>query len=403
MSDTLRPRSLDELRDTVAAAVANSATLEVVGSGSKRGFGRPVQASRLLDLSALAGVRSYEPAELVLTAGAATKLADIEALLAENGQMLGFEPMHLGALLGSDSAGTLGGAIAANLAGPRRVKLGAARDHFLGAVSVSGRGEVFKAGGKVVKNVTGYDLCKLLAGSFGTLAAMEEVTVKVLPAPAKSRTALLFALEPQEAVAVLSQALNSPYEVSGAAYLPAAAAARSGVEYVRKAGTSVVALRLEGTQLSSQSRCKSLCGELSHLAAIDELHTMNSGKLWREIRDVAPLLPDMSKAIWRVSVPPVAGPAIAAAVKGEFILDWGGGLVWLATDATGDVGASAIRAAIRAAGTGHATLVRAPLPVRAAIPVFEPPEPALAALSKRVKEQFDPRGILNPGRMYAGA
>jgi len=403
MSDTLRPRSLDELRDTVAAAAADAATLEVMGSGSKRGFGRPVQAARVLDLSGLTGVRSYEPAELVLTAGAGTPLAEIEALLAEKGQMLGFEPPHLGALYGTADAGTLGGAIASNLAGPRRIKLGAARDHFLGAVSVSGRGEIFKSGGKVVKNVTGYDLCKLLAGSFGTLAALEEVTVKVLPAPAKQRTALLFGLEPAEAVSVMAQALNSPHEVSGAAYLPPAAAVRSSVDYIRRAGTSVVALRLEGTPRSSETRCKALCGQLSHLAAVEELHTMNSTKLWREIRDVAPLLPDASKAIWRVSVPPSAGAAVVAAVPAGFILDWGGGLIWLATDPAGDAGAAAIRASIRAAGGGHATLVRAPLPLRAAIPVFEPPEAALAALSARVKEQFDPRRILNPGRMYAGS
>ena len=367
MSDTLRPRSLTELRDTVAAAVAGSTTLEVIGSGTKRDFGRPVQAARILDLSGLTGVRSYEPAELVLTAAAGTPLEEVETLLAGKGQMLGFEPPHLGALFGTGKAGTLGGAIAANLAGPRRIKLGAARDHFLGAVSVSGRGEVFKAGGKVVKNVTGYDLCKLLAGSFGTLAVLEEVTVKVLPAPAKQRTALLFGLEPAEAVSVLAQALNSPHEVSGAAYLPQAAAARSGVDYVRRAGVPVVALRLEGTPRSSETRCKALCGQLSHLAAVEELHTMNSIKLWREIRDVAPLLPDPSRAIWRVSVPPAAGASLAMAAKGEYFLDWGGGLVWVATDPGGDGGAAAIRAAVRAVGSGHATLVRAPLPDRKSV------------------------------------
>jgi glycolate oxidase FAD binding subunit len=403
MTGNSRPQTLEQLRDAVAAAVADTATLEVLGGGTKRGFGRPVQAARVLDLSALAGVRSYEPAELVLTAGAGTPLAEIEALLAGKGQMLGFEPPHLGALYGTGNAGTLGGAIAANLAGPRRIRLGAARDHFLGAVSVSGRGEVFKAGGKVVKNVTGYDLCKLLAGSFGTLAALEEVTVKVLPAPARQRTALLFGLGPEEAVSVMAQALNSPHEVSGAAYLPAAAAQRSSVDYVRRAGTSVTAFRLEGTPRSSETRCKALCGQLSHLAAIEELHTMNSIKHWQEIRDVAPLLPDAAKAIWRVSVPPSAGAAVVAAVSAEFVLDWGGGLIWLATDLAGDAGTTAIRAAVRAAGGGHATLVRAPLPVRAAVPVFEPPEAALAALSARVKEQFDPRGVLNPGRIYAGS
>lgn len=267
---------------------------------------------------------------------------------------------------------------------------------------MSGRGEVFKAGGKVVKNVTGYDLCKLLAGSFGTLAAMEEVTVKVVPAPAKSRTVLLFGLAPHEGVAALAEALNSPHEVSGAAYLPTVVAARSGVDYVRKAGTSVTAIRIEGTPVSVEARCRALCGALSHLAALEELHTMNSAKLWREIRDVAPLLPDADKALWRISVPPAAGPAVAANLAGESFLDWGGGLVWIATDATGDAGAATIRSAMKAAASGHATLMRAAPALRAAIPVFEPPSDALAALSMRIKEQFDPKRVLNPGRIYAG-
>ncbi len=403
MNDVLRPQTLDQLRDTVAAAASSSTTLEVAGRGSKRGFGRPVQAARLLDLSAFTGVREYEPAELVLTAGAATPLVEIEALLASKGQMLGFEPPDFGALLGAGEAGSLGGAIAANLAGPRRIKLGAARDHFLGGVFVGGNGLLFKAGGKVVKNVTGYDLCKLIAGSFGTLAAMEEVTVKVLPAPAKQRTVLLFALNTVEAVAALTQGLNSPHEVSGAAYLPAPVAARSGVDYVRRSGASVTALRLEGTALSVEARCKALCGQLSHLAAIEELHSMNSARLWREIRDVAPLLPDPHKTLWRVSVPPTTGPTILARFpEAEFYADWAGGLLWMAVQEKAEEIATELRAAIAAQGTGHATLVRGPLPLRAAIPVFQPPDPAVAALSQRIKDQFDPARILNPGRMYAG-
>lgn len=402
MTGPLRPQTEAQLCDAVASAVADGATLELVGLGTKRGFGRPLQAARLLDLSALTGVRSYEAAELVLTAAAGTPLSEIEKLLAEQNQMLAFEPPDLGPLLGTASSGTIGGTIACNIAGPRRIKSGAGRDHFLGVAAVSGRGEVFKAGGKVVKNVTGYDLCKLLAGSFGTLAAMEEVTIKVMPAPAKTRTVVLFGLGLGEAAAVLAGALNSPYDVSGAAYLPAALAARSKVDYVRRAGTTVTVFRLEGTAVSVAARSKALCAKVSYLASLEELHTMNSNQLWREIRDVAPLLPDPAKAIWRVSVAPSAGKTIAAAGGGEYLLDWGGGLVWLATDAAGDGGAEAIRAAVTQAGGGHATLLRAAPALRAAVPVFEPQAPALAALSARVKDGFDPKRVLNPGRMYAG-
>jgi glycolate oxidase FAD binding subunit len=400
MSGPQRPYNLSDLRDTVADAAAGGISLEILGRGSKRALGRPVQAARALDLSALSGIRSYEPPELVLTAAAATPLAEIEAALAAKNQMLAFEPPHWDRLLGVQHPGSLGGAIACNLGGPRRIKSGAARDHFLGVVAVSGRGEIFKAGGKVVKNVTGYDLCKLLAGSFGTLAAMEEVTVKVLPAPAKTRTVLLFGLDAESGVNALAEALNSAYEVSGAAYLPRQVAARSRVDYVRRADASVAAIRVEGTPISVEARSQALRRRVGAAVAVEELHTANSGQLWSEIREVEPLLPDPGKVIWRASVPPAGGPAVAVATGGEYLLDWGGGLVWAAMDATGDGGAAAIRTAVRAVG-GHALLVRAAPSLRAAVSVFEPQEPAVAALSARVKQGFDPLRILNPGRMYA--
>src|SRR3954452_20259733 len=196
------PANLTELRDSVAAALAAEEPIEIVGGGSKRALGRPLQTPHLLDLSRLAGIRDYAPSELVLTAGAATPLAEIERALAECGQMLAFEPPDWRALLGSDSESTLGGVLACNLSGPRRIKAGAARDHFLGFRGVSGRGEACKAGGQVVKNVTGYDLCKLMAGSFGTLAALEEVTVKVLPQPETLSTVMLWGLDALAAVRI---------------------------------------------------------------------------------------------------------------------------------------------------------------------------------------------------------
>ena len=404
-ANILRPETTQQLCDAVAWAVAEEASLEVVGRGSKRMLGRPMQTSHTLDLSAIKGVISYEPAELVLTARAGTPMEEIENLLAAKRQMLAFEPPDFGALLGGADGASLGGVIAANLAGPRRIKIGAARDHFLGAAAISGRGEMFKAGGKVVKNVTGYDLCKLLAGSFGTLAVMDELTVKVLPAPDKTRTVLVLGLDDAAAAAAMADALNSPYEISAAAHLPAPVAGRSAVDYVRNAGTSVTALRIEGTAVSVAARCEGLRGTLAGKGALEALHTMNTGKLWREIRDVAALLPDRDAAIWRISVPPADGPRVAAAItaalSADLYYDWGGGLIWLAVPASQDGGAAAIRAAL-AATAGHATLIRAGDSVRAAVPVFEPQAPALAELSRRVKASFDPRRILNPGRMYAG-
>src|SRR5712692_1427660 len=234
------PADLDELRDAVAGALAAEEPVEIIGGGSKRGLGRPLQTPHLLDLSRLAGIREYAPSELVLTAGAATPLGEIERALDGAGQMLAFEPPDWRWLLGTpETSPTLGGILACNLSGPRRIKAGAARDHFLGFRGVSGRGEIFKAGGKVVKNVTGYDLCKVMAGSHGTLAALEEVTVKVLPRPEAVATVLLAGVEPAAAVQLMAAALGSPHEVTGAAYLPAGTAMPRALP----GGTGVAALR----------------------------------------------------------------------------------------------------------------------------------------------------------------
>jgi glycolate oxidase FAD binding subunit len=400
------PTDLDELREAVGDALAAEEPLEIVAGGSKRGLGRPLQLPRTLDLGRLSGIRDYEPSELVLTAGAATRIAEIDAALAATGQMLAFEPPDWDALYGlpPNEAGrrTLGGVIGGNLAGPRRIKAGAARDHFLGFRGVSGRGEVFKAGGKVVKNVTGYDLPKLLAGSFGTLAVLEEVTVKVLPRPEHVATLLLCGLDAAAATRSMTAALGSPHEVSAAAYLPAAAPFVTAGE--------VVALRLEGPEPSVAFRGDRLLAELAAGRAATVLDAAASADFWRAVRDAQPFAALADRAIWRVSVAPARGAELGETIgrrlDAVWYLDWGGGLVWLAVAGAEDGGAAAIRAGIRGPdgrGTGHATLIRGPAALRRAVPVFEPSPPALAALAARVRESFDPRRILNRGRMVEEA
>ncbi len=407
--ETIRPASVADLAAAIASAQAAGRTLALLGSGSKRGYGRPEGADATLDLSAFSGIVDYQPSELVLTARAATPMAEIADAIGAARQILAFEPPDLGRLYGArPGGGTLGGALAANLAGPRRVKSGAARDHFLGFSGVSGRGEIFKGGGKVVKNVTGYDLPKLMAGSLGTLAALDTVTIKVMPAPAEVLTILIGCNDAHEAVRHLAWALNSPCEVSGAAYLPGDVACHSSIHHVRGCGTGVAAIRLEGTANSVAARARALATapELWRTEMPSDL----SRTFWSEIRDVADILPYPASAIWRVSVPPSAGPdvvaaAVAAAAEPRDVAafyDWGGGLVWLATAADGDAGAVAIRAAVAQAG-GHATLVRAPDAVRAVVSVFEPLAGPLAGLAARVKAAFDPARILNRGRVFAEA
>jgi glycolate oxidase FAD binding subunit len=396
MSDTLKPRDAKDVEAAVQWALAENKTFEIVGHGSKRAIGRAAQWDLTLDLSGLSAVTLYEPEELILSASAGTPLAEIEALLAANNQELAFEPMDYGPIFGRTAGrGTIGGALAANLSGPRRIKAGAARDHFLGVTAVSGRGETFKSGGRVVKNVTGYDLCKVLAGSWGTLAAMTDVTVKVLPRAETEQTLLVLGLTDVDAARAMSLAMGSANDVSGAAHLPAPVAASIQAE----AGTALTALRLEGVAPSVAHRRRALEAALKSFGEITVLEEAASRAAWKAIRDVLAFAND-DHALWRVSVAPVRGPAVVAAIgQGEFLYDWAGGLIWAALPPADDSGAARLRAAV---GEGHATLVRAPAAVRAAVPVFQPQEAGLAALTRRVKESFDPKGLLGPGRMYAG-
>jgi len=407
MSADIKPRNAGEVEQAVQWALAEDKTLEVIGRGSKRAIGRAAQWDATLDLSSLSGITLYEPAELVLSAKAGTPLVEIETLLAANAQQLAFEPADYGTLLGvAPGTGTIGGVIAANLSGPRRLKAGAARDHFLGVAAVSGRGETFKSGGRVVKNVTGYDLCKLLAGSWGTLAAMTEVTVKTLPRAETEETLLVLTRDDATAARAMTAAMASYADVSGAAHLPAGPA--SIVGELQGFGGGATALRLEGVAPSVAHRKDLLDKLLTGFGKLETLSAATSRTLWRAIRDVAPFAaggPHNERYVWRISTAPTRGVEIgrklAEAAQAESFFDWAGGLVWAALPPADDGGAAVVRALVAAAG-GHATLIRAPAAVRAKIDVFEPQNPALAALTKRVREGFDPRGVLNAGRMWAG-
>ena len=396
------PRSSDEVLDVIRWAAAEEAPLEVVGHGSKQGIGRPVQTEHLLNLSYLSGVTLYEPEELVLSAKAGTPLAEIEKLLAEHHQQLAFEPMDYGPLLAGESGqGTIGGTLAANLSGPRRLKAGAARDHILGIQAVSGRGEGFKSGGRVVKNVTGYDLSKGLAGSWGTLAVVTDLTFKVLPAAETEKTLVIAGLDDGEAAAAMSEAMGSSSEVSGAAHLPEGVIGR----FLDGAltGTARTVLRIEGVGPSVDYRIDLLVRLMKPYGTAEVIDETASRALWEEIRDCKPFADGTPAPIWRVSIAPMQGhrmvDAFRRAAGANAYYDWQGGLVWLRMEAYPE--AEVLRKLIAHFGGGHATLVRAPLPVRTATPVFQPQPEALAALSMRLKEQFDPKKILNPGRMAA--
>ncbi len=384
----------------VAAAHAAATPLAIWGNRTKASVGRPVQASAAVSTRALTGITLYSPAELVLSARAGTPVAEVEARLAEKGQHIVSETPDLSALCGEDGAAegppTIGGAVACNLSGPRRIALGALRDQVLGIRAVNGTGEVITSGGRVLKNVTGLDLCKLLSGSRGTLAVLTEVTVKVMPAPEATATLVLRGLAPDAAVAALSAGLGSPFGVTGAAHLPAPGR-------LLGPGGPATLLRVEEFVDFIPYRTERLRALLAAHGTAQVLDTEASLPLWRAVRDAAPLAVAPGEGAWRISVRPSAGPRVLAALEAAGLrgfLDWGGGLVWAAGDGT-EASQRAVMAAA-AEANGVFWTMRAPAPLRAALPVV-PDEPApLAALTRKVKAAFDPKGILGPGRLYAG-
>ncbi len=409
--DTLKVRDAKDVEEVVRAAIASEQPLEIVGHGSKRSIGHAMATNAVLDVSALNAVTSYEPNELIITLQAGAPLADVLALIDAKNQQFAFEPMNTAPLLGTPALGTIGGMIAAGLAGPRRIRAGGARDHLLGAHAVSGFGDSFKTGGKVVKNVTGYDLCKLLAGSWGTLSVMTEVTLKVMPKPEAERTLLLRGLDDAAANKAMTAALGSPFDVSGAAHLPKSAprAGTEGIGDIAGQGEALTVLRLEGITASAAHRAGSLRELLAPFGTATLVEDGASAALWAAIRDVLPFAASGALGawpVWRIVCPPASGAALgtqlARETGGDLIYDWGGGLIWAAVPPKPDAHAPAVRERTSAVG-GHATLIRATEDVRRAIDVFQPQAPGIAALSERVRASFDPKTILNRGRLTRGA
>ena len=391
----------DSIVATVAEAARTREPLLVQGNGTKAAMLRPVQAARTLSTEGLSGVNLYAPKELIISASAGTPLPEIEATLAEAGQYLIAEPPDLSALLGTEGKPqTLGGVVATNLSGPRRVAWGAMRDHVMGVRAVTGRAEIIRSGGRVLKNVTGLDLCKLLTGSHGTLGVITEITLKVLPAPEATGTLVLPRLDAAAAVTALSEALGSPFGVSGAAWLPSEAAAR--VPGLAGIDGSATLIRIEEFAPSVAYRIGRLRDQFTAAGAV-VLDTEGSRAVWKDVRDARPLAAGAQDAVWRVSVRPSLGPSVLAALRPHGVagfLDWGGGLLWLAgpaDTATHD----AIEKAARAAG-GTWTLLRAPDSLRGVVRVVPDEPAALAKITREVKAALDPAGILNPGRLYAG-
>jgi glycolate oxidase FAD binding subunit len=387
------PVDEQEAASVIADAHRKIVRLSVAGRNTKSALGRPVEASASITSTELKGITLYEPTELVISARSGTPVSEIVRTLAAKGQELPFEPMDYRPLLGSRGEPTIGAIAAMNISGPRRIMAGAARDSLIGVRLINGRGEVIKSGGRVMKNVTGLDLVKLMAGSWGTLGFLTEVTFKILPRPERVATLVLRGLDDRRAIEALSGALGSPFDVTGAAHVPSA-----------DMQGSRTLIRLEGFSGSIDYRLGEMRRLLKRYGSGDIIEGRAAEGMWQAVRDATLLLDYRDRAIWRISTAPTRGPdlagQIAQVLDARWFYDWGGGLIWLATPPEGDAGASVIRAATQTFG-GHATLIRAPSDVRANVAVFQPQADPVMRITRGIKASFDPAGILNPGRMYA--
>lgn len=386
MMDIQRPETVSDLSDLIQSARADQTPLEI-GGGFTRRIGRPAQVAKRVSTSGINGITLYEPGALTLVAAAGTPLSDIETALDAENQRLAFEPMDHRHLLGTRGEPTLGGVVAGNVSGPRRIQAGACRDALLGVKFVDGHGALISNGGRVMKNVTGYDLTKLLCGSWGTLGVLTEVSLKVLPKPERAATIVLQQSEIAEAITTLSKALGSPFEVTGAAH-----------------ANGQTLLRVEGLETQVNYRIEKLRDRVARDAhGIEIADGAEHHALWASVRDLKAFAGDQSP-VWKVSIKPSDAAPVTAAIRAEaasaeFVYDWGGGLVWVhLPDTPTDGGAKLVRGAIGKVG-GHATLIRAPETIRAVVPVFQPEPATLASLSVALRERFDPAGILNPGLM----
>ncbi len=365
---THKPANVDQLVDLIATASAEGRKLELRGGGSKAAIGADREAE-IVDMRGFAGVIDYDPPELVLTVGAGTPLAEVQTLVSAKGQMLAFEPYDHG-------GATIGGVVAAGIAGSGRLTAGGARDHLLGFTAVSGRGERFVGGGKVVKNVTGYDLPKLVAASWGRLVAVTELTLKVLPRPRVVSTMAIEGLDHHQAQAAMAAAMGSAAEIGAAAHLPE---------------IGLTLFRIGGFAPSVAARCAALPGIVANHGAARMLPEDEATAHWAAVRDATPLAD--ASTLWKANLPPTGGPKLIdelAPLGARWLFDWAGGLVWLAFD--GDP-----RPAAEAAG-GHAMLVRAPDALRNAVPFQHPRAPGVMALEGRVRRAFDPTGVFETNR-----
>jgi glycolate oxidase FAD binding subunit len=403
VSGVTRPAADWELASFLADASARGSAVEIVGGGSKRRIGRPVATVEVVSTHVLRGIRSYEPGDMVMSAQAGTPLAEIENELARKGQMLAFEPIDLGPIMGEEAGRTtIGGVFATNLSGARRLSAGAARDHLVGLRGVSGGGEVFHSGARTLKSVAGLDLCRAVCGSWGTLAVLFETAFRTMARPEQTATLVLLDQTDEIAIEALCASRRVAVEVSGAVHINAGLGQRLQHDGLRETGAAVTAIRLESFAAFLPDRIERLKRALRHFGEIHVLDDTDSQAFWGELRYLSVVHGD--RPLWRILTKPGHAAAVIAGIRRhmpvEAYYDWSGGLIWLEVPESADAGATDVRRVLASYG-GHAMLIRASDAARAQVEVFHPVDPGIERMTLALKSVFDPAGVLNRGRMYA--
>ena len=404
-NERFSPESEQQAQELVQWAAADGRTIAIQGKNTKHGFGMAVSADCPISLEKLSGILEYYPEELVMRALPGTPLREIVEALAEHRQHLAFEPPALNRMYGMENEGTIGGTFIGNLAGPRRFKAGSARDHILGLRAINGRAEIWKSGGKVIKNVSGYDMSKLIAGSWGTLSVVTEVIFKVLPASPTSMSFAVWGLSTEQAMALLTDIISTPFETSGLAYLPEPALTAIEQSDMSFPGGSLALIRLEGTKLSVNERLRAIQERLPEGYENSVLDQAESVTTWSWIRDVTPLHDiQRTPAIVRISIPPASTPALTGYLDQLqgciWYLDAAGGWLWVGIcQAAGEDKLSAIRQEVGVIG-GATTLYRAPSAMKTHAGIYSFPDESIKRLNEKIKNSFDPGNIFNPGRLY---
>lgn len=405
-NERFTPETERQARELVQWATAENRTIDLRGKNTKHGFGMPVEADCVVSMERFAGVTEYHPEELVMAALPGTPMAEISQALSRHKQHLAFEPMTLNRLYQVEDEGTIGGIFIGNLAGPRRFKAGSARDHILGVRAINGRAETWKSGGKVIKNVSGYDMSKLIAGSWGTLSVVTEVIFKVLPAPPTSMSLAVWGLSSEQGMALLTDIISTPYETSGLAYLPQSALAAIERSELTFPGESLTLIRLEGTKLSVNERLQAIRKRQPEGYENSVLDQAESIATWSWIRDVTPLQDiQRTPVIARVSIPPASTPALARyldQVDGcTWYLDAAGSWLWVGVpEAAAEADLDAVRQEVNTIG-GTTILYRAPSGMKKNSGIYSFPDEAIKRLNGKIKNSFDPNKIFNPGRLRA--